>query len=335
MVNNLNSSEVTLEKVKRSSFKPRSTSDPEKIRELMQSIKKLGLVHPVILRPKGDSFEIVVGDRRSEAARRAGLTTIPAIIKDISDREALEIILSENIHREDLSAVDKGRICKLLKEKFPDEYPNNEAIAEKLGLSAATVRDWLQLVEAPKEIQELIAPEVKPGGAVPRGKIEYTTALEIIRKVEKPEKQVSLVKEVARRRIPRRVVRQVIKKVEHAPQKEVREIFKESVEAPPLLPFSHDHYKKILQGIKTQTSRKGLSSNVQKGSLARASVTYFADLEITDVYRKKLGEFNEEDARREGGYSLEQFKKVWMGIHGEWNPDEAVNVIRFKLSKVV
>jgi len=331
----LSSSEVALEKVKQSSFRPRSTKDPEKIKELMQSIKKLGLVHPVLLRPKGDSFEIIVGDRRSEAARRAGITKIPALIKDVSDREALEIILAENIHREDLSAVDKGRICKLLKEKFPNEYPNNEAIAEKLGLSAATISDWMQLVEAPKEIQELIAPEVKPGGAVPKGKIEYTTALEIIKKVEKPEKQVSLVKEVARRRVPRRIVRQVIKKVEHAPQREVREIFKESVEAPPMLPFSHEHCKKILQGIKTQTSRKGWPLNVQKGSLARASVTYFADLEVIDVYRKKLGEFDEEDARREGGYSLEQFKKVWMGIHGEWDPDETVNVIRFRLSKVV
>lgn len=331
----MSSSEVALEKVRPSSFKPRSTRDQEKIKELMQSIKKLGLVHPVLLRPKGDSFEIIVGDRRSEAARRAGMTKIPAIIKDVSDQEALEIMLAENIHREDLSAVDKGRICKLLKEQFPNEYPNNEAIAEKLGLSSATISDWMQLVEAPKEIQELIAPEVKPGGAVPKGKIEYTTALEIIKKVEKPEKQVSLVKEVARRRVPRRIVRQVIKKVEHAPQREVREIFKESVEAPPMLPFSHEHYKRILQGVKNQTSRKGLPMNVRKGSVVRASVTYFADLEVIDVYRKKLGEFDGEDARREGGYSLEQFKKVWMGIHGEWDPDETVNVIRFKLSRVV
>ena len=331
----LSSSQVALEKVKSSSFKPRSTRDPDRMRELAQSIKKLGLVHPVILRPKGDSFEIIVGERRSEAARKAGMTKIPAIIKEFSDREALEIILTENVHREDLSAVDKGRVCKLLKEKFPTEYPNNETIAEKLGVNPATMKDWMQLVEAPKEIQELIAPEVKPGGAVPKGKVEYTTALEIIRKVEKPEKQVSLVKEVARRHVPRRIVRQVIKKVEHAPQKEVREIFKESVEAPPILPFSHEHYKKILQGIKTQTSRKGFPLNVGKGSLVRASVTHFADLEITDVYRKKLGEFDKEDAGREGGYSLEQFRKVWMGIHGEWDPDETVNVIRFKLSKVV
>jgi len=301
----------------------------------MQSIKKLGIVQPVLLRPKGDGYEIVVGDRRSEAARKAGITRIPAIVKDVSDREALEIILAENIHREDLSAVDKGRICKLLKERFPAEYPSNEAVAEKLGLTSNTIRDWIQLVEAPKEIQELIAPEVRSGGAVPRGKIEYTTALEIMRKVEKPEKQVSLVKEVARRHVPRRVVRQVIKKVEHAPQKEVREIFKENVEAPPLLPFSHEHYKKIVEGRKTQTSRKGLPTNLRKGSIARASVTYFADLEVTDVHRKKLGEFDEDDARREGGYTLGDFKKVWMGLHGEWNPDETVNVIRFKIGRLV
>jgi ParB family chromosome partitioning protein len=331
----MTSSEVSLDKVKPSTFKPRSTADAEKMKELIQSIKKLGLVQPIVLRPKDDGFEIIAGDRRSEAARRAGITKIPAVIKDVSDREALEIILAENIHREDLSAVDKGRICKLLKDKFPDEYANNQVIADKLGLSSATISDWIQLVDAPKEIRELIAPEVKSGGAVPKGKIEYTTALEIIKKVEKRERQISLVKEVARRHVPRRVVRQVIKKVEHAPQKEVRDIFRESTEAPPLLPFSHEHCKKILQGNKTQTSRKGLPLNVRKGSIVRASVTYFADLEVTDVYRKKLNEFDEEDAKREGGYSLEQFKEVWERIHGVWEPNEAVTIIRFKLSKVV
>jgi ParB family chromosome partitioning protein len=331
----MTSSEVSLDKVKPSTFKPRSAADVEKMKELIQSIKKLGLLQPIVLRPKDDGFEIIAGDRRSEAARRVGITKIPAVIKDVSDREALEIILAENIHREDLSAVDKGRVCKLLKDKFPDEYPNNQVIAEKLGLSSATISDWIQLVEAPKEIQELIAPEVKSGGAVPKGKIEYTTALEIIKKVEKPEKQISLVKEVARRRVPRRIVRQVIRKVEHAPQKEVREIFRESVDTPPLLPFSHEHYKKILQGNKTQTSRKGLPLNVRKGSIVHASVTHFADLEVTDVYRKRLSEFDEEDAKREGGYRSEEFKEVWKRIHGVWDPNESVTVIRFKLSKVV
>jgi hypothetical protein len=56
---------------------------------------------------------------------------------------------------------------------------------------------------------------------------------------------------------------------------------------------------------------------------------------VTDVYRKKLNEFDEEDAKREGGYSLEQFKEVWERIHGVWEPNEAVTIIRFKLSKVV
>lgn len=327
--------EVDLNKVERSIFRSRSTLDDEKMRELATSIRKIGIVEPILLRPKGDSFEVIIGNRRLTAAQKAGITKIPAVIKNISDQEALEIILAENIHREDLSAVDKGRVCKLLRERFPLDYPNNEALAEKLGLSAATIRDWLQLVEAPKEIQELIAPEVKSGGSVPKGKIEYTTALEIMRKVEKPEKQLSLVKEVARRHIPRRVVRQVIKKVEHAPQREVRDIFKENVEAPALLPFSHEHYKKIIEGQKTQTSRKGFQLNIHKGSIVRASVTYFADLEVIDVYRKKLGEFGEDDARREGGYSLSEFKKVWTDLHGEWNPDESVNVIRFKLGKLV
>ena len=78
-----------------------------------------------------------------------------------------------------------------------------------------------------------------------------------------------------------------------------------------------------------------INPRLLKGATIRAQVTHFADLKIEDVYRKRLGEFDDQDARREGGYSIDEFKDVWKELHGEWNPNESVYVIRFQLSDVV
>ena len=249
----------------------------------------------------------------------------------------LEAMLIENIQREDLSDVEKGKTAKMLMEKYPNEYPTHSKLADKLGVSRQAVERWITTVEeVPKEIQELIAPAEPTTGKIPKGKISGEAAVEIVRKVKEKEKAVSLARQVSRRRVTRQALRKVIKKVALEPEKPVRDVFRETItEAPAVLPFMHDHYHKILNGTKTQTSRKGLPPNLKQGSIARASVTYFADLEIVDIYKKKLGDFDEGDADREGGYSLKEFKEVWKKLHAEWDPDETVNVIRFKVAKVV
>jgi len=329
--------EVELKKVKSSGLNPRVAPDPEKMAELAESIKAVGVLQPVLLRPKGDVFEIVIGERRVEASKRAKQSTIPATIREMSDDQVLEAMLIENIQREDLSDVEKGKTAKMLMEKFPTRYPSHVSLATRVGVDKHTVSRWITIIEeVPPEIQELIAPAEPVTGRIPKGKISGEAAYEITRKVKKKEKAVSLAKEIARRRVTRQVLRKVIKKVAKEPEKPVRAVFKEIIEeAPAVLPFSHEHYRKILDGTKTQTARKALPLGLKEGAKARASVTYFADLEITDVYKKKLGEFDREDAKREGGYTLEEFKEVWKSLHDEWNPDETVNVIRFRVARVI
>ena len=120
------------------------------------------------------------------------------------------------------------------------------------------------------------------------------------------------------------------------PEKSVSQIFHEVVdEAPIYLPFSKQHSNSVVKGVKTQTSRKAKDPKLQPGAIVRAQITHFADLEVTDVYRKKLVDFDEEDAQREGGYTLAEFKGVWKSLHGQWNPNEAVYVIRYRLIGVV
>lgn len=329
--------EVNLKKVKPSGLNPRTAPDPEKMKELTQSIKGVGLIQPVLLRPKGDMFEIVVGERRVKATKQARLDAVPATVREMTDDQVLEAILTENIQREDLSDVEKGKAVKMLMEKYPEKYPTKTAISQVLGVDPTVVMRWVTTVEeVPTEIQELIAPAEPVTGRIPRGKISGVAAVEIVRTVKGKERSVSLAKHLARRKTTIQTLRKAIKRVVAEPEKPVKEIYKEVVtEAPAVLPFMHDHYHKILDGTKTQTSRKGIPPNLKKGATVRALVTHFADLEIVDIYKKKLGEFDEDDADREGGYSLKEFKEVWKKLHTEWNPGEAVNVIRFKVAKVV
>jgi ParB/RepB/Spo0J family partition protein len=332
------SRQVSPDRVESSVFKPRSAMDDQKLRELSKSIRRLGLVQAVLLRPKGDGFEIVVGSRRIAAARRAGLDKIPAVVRDLSDREALEMILAENLQREEMTDVDRGRLCKMLLERFHDEYANVDHIAEKLGYSRSEVQNWIKLVEeTPKEVQQLIAAPVQgPRGiGMPRGKISGDVALSIVRRIKEPQKQITVAKRLAQRPVPVRMARQIIKEVARKPERPVEQVIDRIMEQAPPIPFSMHHADLILKEKKTQTSRKVLDPRWKEEAIVPASITHFADLRILAISRKKLGDFTDEDADREGGYDLDEFKKVWIGLHGEWNPNESVSVIRFKLHKMV
>jgi len=331
--------DIELRKIQPNRLNPRLEFTKAGLDELSDSIKQVGLLEPIIVRPRGDTrgdntYEVVVGERRYRAAQQAGLDTVPVTIRDYTDNEVMELNLIENIQREDLSAVEKARVCKQLRDRFPEKYPTWGKVADKVGVDSETVKLWVRTLGLPEEIQRQVAPrEIR---RTPPGKIDYQTALHIVEKVEKPERQIEIAKELAERHVPQRAARQVIKEAVREPQKTVQAVFREVVEeAPILLPFSWKHAHDIVGGIKTQTSRKAKDPRLQPGATVRAQVTHFADLEVTDVYRKKLGDFDDEDLRQEGGYTLDEFKEVWKALHGEWNPIETVYVIRFRVARVV
>lgn len=325
--------EVELVKIHPSRLNPRLEIDSEALNELTTSIRKTGLLQPLIVRQINDEYEVVVGERRYRAAKKAGLRKVPVILRRFTDDEVMELNLIENVQREDLSAVEKGNACKRLVEEYPAKYPNIETVAEKVGVSPATVNSWLQLVQAPRELQQLIAPSPKIGVPRQKGKIDYDTAVTITRQIKEPEKQVEVAREIAKRPVFRREAREVIARISKQPEKSIAEVIREVVEAPYELPFRLDHMEPIMKGIKTQTSRKGIPDpKVKVGAIVHACVWQprFADLRVVSIERKKLGEFTEEDAKREGGYTLSEFRSVWKGIHGEWNDSETVNVIHFE-----
>jgi ParB/RepB/Spo0J family partition protein len=281
----------------------------------------------------GDHYEVVVGERRYRAAQKAKLERVPVMIRNYSDEDVIELSLIENIQRTDLSAVEKGNSCKQLMERYSSKFPNSAAVAKTLGVSDRTINAWLELVNAPRELQIMIAPAAKIGVPREQGKIDWDTAVTITRQIKEPSKQVSIAREIAGRPIYRRQAREVISKAAKEPEKSIRQIFKEVVEAPYEMPFRLTHMKPIIEGTKTQTSRKGLPDpKVVVGAIVYAAVwePHFANLRVTSIERKRLGDFTEDDARKEGGYTLEEFKKVWRDLHGDWDDDAIVCVIGFQ-----
>lgn len=328
--------DMELKKIQPNRLNPRFEFTKIGLDELADSITQVGLLEPIIVRPRpGDTYEVVVGERRYRAAQQAGLVKVPVIIRDYTDDEVMEINLIENIQRQDLTAVEKGKICQQLMQRFPNRYTSHEKVGERIGVQASAISEWMSTLKLPEEIQRRVAPGTIQQ-RIPEGKIAYKTANTIARVIKEPSKQNELADELARRRVPRRAAEAVIREIARTPEKPIEQVFREVVkEAPVLLPFSKVHADAILKEIKTQTSRKAKEPKLQKGVTVRGQVTHFADLEVTDVYRKKLGDFDEEDAKREGGYTLDEFKEVWKKLHGGWNPDESVYIVRFRLARII
>ncbi|MHB8276681.1 MAG: ParB/RepB/Spo0J family partition protein [Candidatus Humimicrobiaceae bacterium] len=142
---------IPLEKVFANPNQPRKTFYEESISELAASIKEHGVLNPIIVRPSGEKYEIIAGERRFRAAGQAGLKEVPAIIKKVSDEDAKIISLIENIQREDLNDVDRATALKELKVNLGSPW---EVIAKRLGLTKRRVLDLIGLLALPDEIQD-------------------------------------------------------------------------------------------------------------------------------------------------------------------------------------
>ncbi|MBI2979366.1 MAG: ParB/RepB/Spo0J family partition protein, partial [Chloroflexi bacterium] len=225
--------DIELKKIQPNRLNPRLEFTKAGLDELADSIKQVGLLEPIIVRPRDDGYEVVVGERRYRAAHQAGLDKVPVTIRDYSDDEVLELNFIENVHREDLSAIEKGKLCQQLLERFPDRYPSVYSLGKSLGISNSHIFEWLQFLGMPEEIQKLIRPERKSLSLKGEPKIDYQLATTIARQVKKPERQIELAKKIAERRVPQRIAREVIRGVAKEPEKPIQQVFREVVDEAP------------------------------------------------------------------------------------------------------
>jgi len=152
---------IPLGQIKPGIQQPRSIFDPDKINELAESIKANGVIHPVVLRPVPTGYELIAGERRWRAAKLAGLDQIPAIIRNMNDKQALEVSLIENLQRHDLNPVEAAMGYKLLIDQYGLKQ---EDVAKIIGKKRATISNSLRLLKLPPDILELVKEEKLTAG---------------------------------------------------------------------------------------------------------------------------------------------------------------------------
>jgi ParB family chromosome partitioning protein len=146
--------QIPVEKIRAGSLQPRRSFSPGALEELVVSIREKGVLQPVLVRPTPDGYELVAGERRFRAAEAAGLSTIPAVVRRLSDREALEAALVENIQRTDLNAIELAEGYQRLVHDFS---LSQEQVAERVGKDRATVANTVRLLKLPPPVRQAVA----------------------------------------------------------------------------------------------------------------------------------------------------------------------------------
>ena len=140
---------------------PRKNFDEDALLELADSIKKYGVIQPLIVQKKADHYEIIAGERRWRAAKMAGVKEIPVIIKDYTDQQVMEISLIENIQREDLNPIEEAMAYKNLMEEF---HLKQDEIAEKVSKSRTAVTNSMRLLKLDKRVQQMMIDDMISAG---------------------------------------------------------------------------------------------------------------------------------------------------------------------------
>lgn len=175
---------VALERLVPNHLQPRTEFDPERLRELMQSISEHGIMQPLIARPRQDgSFELVAGERRMRASKALGLTQVPVIVRQVEDERLLELALIENVQRENLNPIEKAKAYKQLMETF---NLTQEMAAERLGQNRSTVANTIRLLDLPEEVQAMVSRETLSAGHA-----------RAVLSVSSPEERLALAQKIA------------------------------------------------------------------------------------------------------------------------------------------
>lgn len=145
--------EIPISELMSNPYQPRKVFDDEALKELSESIKEHGVFQPIIVKKSVRGYNIIAGERRAKASRIAGLTTVPAIIRDFSDEEMMQVALLENLQREDLSAIEEAKAYKSIIESM---RLTQDELAKKLGKSRSHITNMLGLLRLPLSVQDMV-----------------------------------------------------------------------------------------------------------------------------------------------------------------------------------
>ena len=188
---------VAIERIQHNPYQPRKAFDPDELSSLGESIRAHGILQPLVVRPVGDQFQLIAGERRLRAAQAAGFKEVPVRVVDFNDQQTLEAALVENIQRSDLNPIEKAQGFKEYLERF---HMTQEQLARRLGLDRTTVSNLVNLLELPAEVQEVVR----------LGQISLGHA-KVLKGLSDPEWQVALCKEIITRGHSVRAIEELIK----------------------------------------------------------------------------------------------------------------------------
>lgn len=197
--------QVPIEDIIPNRFQPRLNFDDSSLQELASSIKQHGIIQPLVLRKVGDKYEIIAGERRYKASKIAGLTSVPAIVSQLDDKNSAEVAIVENIQRRDLSSIEEARSYKTLLDKG---YLTQDQLAKRMGVSQSAISNKLRLLSLTAEVQQ----------ALMDGKISERHARSLLQ-VSDNEEQINWLNRIINERITVRELEKMIKnrKSEEAP----------------------------------------------------------------------------------------------------------------------
>lgn len=197
---------VSINEVKPNASQPRKEFDEEAISELANSIKEKGILQPLVVRTNDGGYEIIAGERRWRAAQRAGVTRVPVIVKEASDREVMELALIENLQREDLNPIEEAVAYQQLIQEFELTH---EDVSQQIGKERSTITNQLRLLKLPDEAKEaLIAGDITAGHA------------RAILSIESPAEAREALKAIQKQRLSVRNTEQLIKNISKRKKKD-------------------------------------------------------------------------------------------------------------------
>jgi len=252
--------EVEIDKVKPSFQQPRTIFDDQSIEELAQSIRETGIIQPILVVPEDDHYRIVVGERRWRAAQKAGLRSIPAIVRNLTREKQLEIQLIENIHREDLNPLEIARAFQQLSSELG---LTQQEIADRVGKDRASVANYLRLLKLPEEIKNYLL----------EGKLSMGQARAILA-LEETELQLQAARQVVEKQLSVRETEKLVQRYGENPPR-----VQKSLEDPDLRAVEEELVK--LLGTKVR-----ISGNRNKGAIR---IFYFSLDDLNQIYDKIKG----------------------------------------------
>jgi ParB family chromosome partitioning protein len=231
---------LPVEQIQTNPYQPRKAFDDDEIHHLSDSIKAHGVLQPLVVRPVGDQFQLIAGERRLRAAQAAGLREVPVTIVNFDDRQVFEASLVENIQRADLNAIEKAQGFK----DYLDRYGvTQEQLAQRLGMDRTSVSNLVNLLHLPEEVQ----------AAVRQNQISLGHA-KILKGLPSPQRQVELCKEVVMKGLSVKALELIVKQ---------QKAEAEAKEAEAALKDVHPSYKTAhVQSIETEL-RKRFAAKVE------------------------------------------------------------------------